>query len=148
MKVWLLTTMPYPYRQWEIPFPLPGYMFDRRLGKDLCEGYLALYRRADELGFDGICVAEHHSGKTGIDPSPNLMASVLAKQTKQARIVVMGNCLPLHGHPIRLAEELDRHRRKHGGEHRVGSKTACIHDDGLLHNRATCRDHGLLSQVR
>jgi alkanesulfonate monooxygenase SsuD/methylene tetrahydromethanopterin reductase-like flavin-dependent oxidoreductase (luciferase family) len=106
MKVWLLTTMPYPYRQWEIPFPLPGYMFDRRLGKDLYEGYLALYRRADELGFDGICVAEHHSGKTGIDPSPNLMASVLAKQTNHARIVVMGNCLPLHGHPIRLAEEL------------------------------------------
>ncbi|MCH6546774.1 MAG: LLM class flavin-dependent oxidoreductase, partial [Deltaproteobacteria bacterium] len=96
------------------PFPLPGYMFDRRLGKDLYEGYLALYRRADELGFDGICVAEHHSGKTGIDPSPNLMASVLAKQTKQARIVVMGNCLPLHGHPIRLAEELDRQPRKHG----------------------------------
>jgi alkanesulfonate monooxygenase SsuD/methylene tetrahydromethanopterin reductase-like flavin-dependent oxidoreductase (luciferase family) len=34
------------------------------------------------------------------------MAAVLATQTERARIGLLGNCLPLHGHPVRLAEEL------------------------------------------
>jgi alkanesulfonate monooxygenase SsuD/methylene tetrahydromethanopterin reductase-like flavin-dependent oxidoreductase (luciferase family) len=34
------------------------------------------------------------------------MAAALATQTQAAKIVLMGNCLPLHGHPVRLAEEL------------------------------------------
>jgi alkanesulfonate monooxygenase SsuD/methylene tetrahydromethanopterin reductase-like flavin-dependent oxidoreductase (luciferase family) len=106
MKVWLFDIMQWPYRQWEIPYPFPGTMYDRELGKELYDGHLALYKRADELGYDGVCFAEHHYGTNSVDPSPNLMAAAVATHTENAKIVVLGNCLPMHGHPIRLAEEL------------------------------------------
>jgi len=106
MKVWLFDIMPWPYRQAEIPHPFPGYMYDRALGKELYDGHLALYQRADELGYDGVCFAEHHYGTNSVDPSPNLMAAAVATHTSNCKIVIMGNCLPMHGHPVRVAEEL------------------------------------------
>src|SRR5438477_7217922 len=106
MQVWLFDIMPWPYRQAEIPHPFPGRLFDRALGKELYDGHLALYRRADELGYDGVCFAEHHYGTNSVDPSPNLMAAAVARETSNCKLVIMGNCLPLHGHPVRLAEEL------------------------------------------
>jgi alkanesulfonate monooxygenase SsuD/methylene tetrahydromethanopterin reductase-like flavin-dependent oxidoreductase (luciferase family) len=106
MEVWLFDIMPWPYRQGEIPHPFPGRLFDRKLGKELYDGHLALYKRADELGYDGVCFAEHHYGTNSVDPSPNLMASAVATNTSNCKIVILGNCLPMHGHPIRLAEEL------------------------------------------
>jgi alkanesulfonate monooxygenase SsuD/methylene tetrahydromethanopterin reductase-like flavin-dependent oxidoreductase (luciferase family) len=106
MQIWLFDIMQWPYRQWEIPYPFPGSMYDRALGRELYQGHLALYRRADELGYDGVCFAEHHSGTTSVDPSPNLMAAAVATHTENAKIVVLGNCLPMHGHPVRVAEEL------------------------------------------
>src|SRR5207248_10788405 len=41
-----------------------------------------------------------------LTPSPNVLAAAVATHTTNAKIVLMGNCLPLHGHPVRLAEEL------------------------------------------
>ena len=106
MKVWLFDIMPWPYRHREVPHPFPGYMFDRELARGLYQDHLALYRRADELGYDGVCFAEHHYGTNSVDPSPNLMAAAVATQTTNCKIVILGNCLPMHGHPVRLAEEL------------------------------------------
>ena len=90
MQVWLFDIMPWPYRQWEIPHPFPGSMFDRELGKELYDGHLALYKRADELGYDGVCFAEHHYGTNSVDPSPNLMAAAVATHTSNAKIVILG----------------------------------------------------------
>ncbi len=106
LEIWLFDIMPWPYRQSEIPHPFPGHMYDRKLGKQLYDEHLALYRRADELGYDGVCFAEHHYGTNSVDPSPNVMASAVAAQTSNVKIVILGNCLPMHGHPVRLAEEL------------------------------------------
>ena len=39
-------------------------------------------------------------------PSPNIMAACLARRTKQAKLVVLGNVLPLYDHPQRVAEEI------------------------------------------
>jgi alkanesulfonate monooxygenase SsuD/methylene tetrahydromethanopterin reductase-like flavin-dependent oxidoreductase (luciferase family) len=39
-------------------------------------------------------------------PSPNLMAATLARSTRDAAIVVMGNSLALYNPPIRVAEEM------------------------------------------
>jgi alkanesulfonate monooxygenase SsuD/methylene tetrahydromethanopterin reductase-like flavin-dependent oxidoreductase (luciferase family) len=61
---------------------------------------------ADECGFDGICVNEHHGNAYGLMPSPNLMASVLASRTSEAAIVVLGNSVALYNPPIRVAEEM------------------------------------------
>lgn len=106
MKVWLFNLFPWStYGDDEIPYPFPGSMYDRQAGKELYDGCLALDRRADELGFDGIAIGEHHYATNSTLPSPNLIAAALATQTRNAKIVLLGNCLPLH-HPIRLAEEL------------------------------------------
>jgi alkanesulfonate monooxygenase SsuD/methylene tetrahydromethanopterin reductase-like flavin-dependent oxidoreductase (luciferase family) len=106
MKVWLFNLFPWStYTHEEIPYPFPGSMYDRDAGRELYDGCLALDRRADELGFDGIAVGEHHYATNSTLPSPNLIAAALAAQTQRAKIVLLGNCVPLH-HPIRLAEEL------------------------------------------
>lgn len=106
MEVWLFNIMGWPYGGANIPHPFPGSMFDARLAKELYDGCLAIDYLADELGFDGIAFAEHHYGRAGTNPSPNLMAAAVATHTRNAKIVLMGNCLALHGHPVRLAEEL------------------------------------------
>ena len=60
---------------------------------------------AAEIGFDGVCVNEHHQNAYGLMPSPNLIASSLARRTRDAAIVVMGNSLALYNPPVRVAEE-------------------------------------------
>jgi alkanesulfonate monooxygenase SsuD/methylene tetrahydromethanopterin reductase-like flavin-dependent oxidoreductase (luciferase family) len=60
---------------------------------------------AAEMGFDGICVNEHHSNGYGLMPSPNLIASSLARRTRDAALIVMGNSLALYNPPVRVAEE-------------------------------------------
>lgn len=101
MEVWEFDQMPWPRPG---PRVLPGRDFDRSYAKELYDGHLAMARRADELGYDGFCLTEHHY--SSLDPSPNILASYLAAVTERIKIVMLGNCLPLHGHPIRLAEEL------------------------------------------
>ena len=44
-----------------------------------------------ELGFDGICVNEHHQNAYGLMPSPNLMARALTRRTKRCKIAVIGS---------------------------------------------------------
>ena len=46
---------------------------------------------AEELGFDGVCVNEHHQTAYGLMPAPNLIASILARQTKRVKIAILGN---------------------------------------------------------
>jgi alkanesulfonate monooxygenase SsuD/methylene tetrahydromethanopterin reductase-like flavin-dependent oxidoreductase (luciferase family) len=38
-------------------------------------------------------------------PSPNIVAAALTQRTKRAKLVVLGNLLPLHLNPLRIAEE-------------------------------------------
>ena len=62
---------------------------------------------AARAGFDGVCTNEHHQNAYGFMPSPNLMGSVLAKQTNDldVAIVQMGMTLPTTSPPVRVAEE-------------------------------------------
>ena len=61
---------------------------------------------AAEMGFDAICVNEHHSNGYGLMPSPNLIASSLARRTSDTALCVMGNSLALYNPPTRVAEEM------------------------------------------
>jgi alkanesulfonate monooxygenase SsuD/methylene tetrahydromethanopterin reductase-like flavin-dependent oxidoreductase (luciferase family) len=106
VEVWLFNIRPWPYDVAEIGYPFPSSLYDAGRAKALYDGAMAVDRRADELGFDGVCFAEHHYGRTAVSPSPNLLAAAVATHTERAKIVLMGNCLPLHAHPVRLAEEL------------------------------------------
>lgn len=83
----------------------PNGLYAPELGSELYNRYLDELVYSEELGFDGVCVNEHHQNSYGIMPSPNLMAAILARQTKRLKIAVVGNALPLYNPPTRVAEE-------------------------------------------
>ena len=79
--------------------------YDPEKGAMLYERYLNQLERAEELGFDGIGVNEHHQTAYGMMPSPIVMASSLARRTHRVKICILGSALPLRQHPLTLAEE-------------------------------------------
>ena len=85
---------------------LPNEHFDPDKGGQYYQDYLAQLQHADSLGFDGICVNEHHCNAYGLMPSPNLMASILTQTTSEAALIVLGNSLALYQPPLRVAEEM------------------------------------------
>jgi alkanesulfonate monooxygenase SsuD/methylene tetrahydromethanopterin reductase-like flavin-dependent oxidoreductase (luciferase family) len=59
---------------------------------------------AEEMGFDSVWIAEHHSSRYGIFPSLMPIVSYIAARTKKIRIGTGVSVLPFHN-PILLAEE-------------------------------------------
>jgi alkanesulfonate monooxygenase SsuD/methylene tetrahydromethanopterin reductase-like flavin-dependent oxidoreductase (luciferase family) len=105
--------MPYPYLPDDFDtaydstsLTYPNANFDPSLGAALYARYLDELEYADQLGFDGIAVNEHHQSAYGLMPSPNLMAAALARRTSRARIMVLGNAIGIRGNPLRVAEEI------------------------------------------
>ncbi len=80
--------------------------FDPVAGSRLYNEYLEHYRLAEEVGFDGIMLNEHHNAPFCMQAKCNVFASILAATTKRVKIVLLGNPLPLADNPVRLAEEL------------------------------------------
>jgi len=112
MKVHSFHLMPYPYlpedfreRYHSVYIDIPTDLYDPELGHQVYNDYLDELEYAAEVGFDGICVNEHHSNAYGLVPSPNLMAATLARRTKNAGLVVLGNSIALYNPPTRVAEE-------------------------------------------
>ena len=65
---------------------------------------IALWKRLDELGFEGIFFSEHHFGLS-YSPSPNLLIAAIARSTARLRLGTMGMVLPLY-QPWRVLEEI------------------------------------------
>jgi len=84
----------------------PNSFYDPVKGAELYNRYLDELEYADTLGYDGICVNEHHQNAYGLMPSPNVIAGMLARRTKNAKIAILGNGLPLRANPLRVAEEI------------------------------------------
>jgi len=80
-------------------------LFDPAKGHRMYNEFMDELECAAEAGFDGICVNEHHQNGYGLMPSPNLIASALARRTSDAALCVMGNSLALYNPPVRVAEE-------------------------------------------
>src|SRR6202167_3930366 len=80
--------------------------YDPVAGSRLYNEYLEDYILAEDSGADGIMLNEHHNAPFCMQSKTNIFASILAAATKQAKIVILGNPLPLCDNPIRLAEEL------------------------------------------
>jgi alkanesulfonate monooxygenase SsuD/methylene tetrahydromethanopterin reductase-like flavin-dependent oxidoreductase (luciferase family) len=109
MRFFSFHLMPYPALPPDYDGPAwitcPNGLFDPEVGHQVYNRYLDELIYAEELGFDGVCVNEHHQNAYGLMPSPNLMASILARQTSRVKIAVVGNALPLYNPPTRVAEE-------------------------------------------
>ncbi len=84
----------------------PNHYFDPKEGSRLYNERLEEYILADEVGFDGIMLNEHHNGPFCMQAKVNIFATLLAGMTKKVKIVLLGNPLPISENPIRLAEEL------------------------------------------
>jgi alkanesulfonate monooxygenase SsuD/methylene tetrahydromethanopterin reductase-like flavin-dependent oxidoreductase (luciferase family) len=80
-------------------------LFDPVKGHRMYNEFMDELEFAAEAGFDAICVNEHHSNGYGLMPSPNLIASALARRTRDTALCVMGNSLALYNPPVRVAEE-------------------------------------------
>jgi alkanesulfonate monooxygenase SsuD/methylene tetrahydromethanopterin reductase-like flavin-dependent oxidoreductase (luciferase family) len=96
--------MPYAVVDEVDRWPVPHKMFDPAVGHDLYRQYLDQMELADELGFDWVGCNEHHSTPYGLMSNPNLIGAVLTQRTKQARLAMLGNLVPLLN-PLRVAEE-------------------------------------------
>jgi alkanesulfonate monooxygenase SsuD/methylene tetrahydromethanopterin reductase-like flavin-dependent oxidoreductase (luciferase family) len=109
MDFFFFHLMPWPYLPADYEGPAwvkcPNSNYDGRRGHDVYNRYLDELVYAEQLGFDGVCVNEHHANAYGNMPSPNLIASILARQTTRCKIAVVGNALPLYNPPLRVAEE-------------------------------------------
>ena len=84
---------------------VPNSLWDAQKSRGLYQQYIDQLAYADELGFDGMVLNEHHQNIYGLMPSPNLIAAALSQRTKRGKIVILGNLLPLHLNPLRVAEE-------------------------------------------
>ena len=80
-------------------------LFDPRRAHHMYNDFMDELEYAARLGFDAICVNEHHSNGYGLMPSPNLIASTLARRTTDTTLCVMGNSIALYNPPTRVAEE-------------------------------------------
>jgi alkanesulfonate monooxygenase SsuD/methylene tetrahydromethanopterin reductase-like flavin-dependent oxidoreductase (luciferase family) len=81
-------------------------LFDPNVGNRAYNAYIDQIEYAAGLGFDGIGVNEHHSNGYGMMPSPNLIASILARSCPDIAILILGDSVALYNPPIRVAEEI------------------------------------------
>ena len=58
------------------------------------------------MGFDGLMLNEHHSTPFCMGGVMNVEAAILARITRQAKIVLLGNVLPIWDDPLWLVEQL------------------------------------------
>src|SRR5258708_18236888 len=105
--------MPWPYLPADFDekydsawVTLPNSIYDPIKGHAKYNRYLDEIERADKLGWDSVIVNEHHQNAYGTMPSPNIMAAALTQRVKRAKIGIVGNALPLHDDPLRVAEEI------------------------------------------
>ena len=79
--------------------------FDPVKGAKLYNRYLDEMEYADQLGFDGVIVNEHHQTAYGLMPVPAVLAGALSRSVKKGKIGVLGRALPLVNNPLTIAEE-------------------------------------------
>jgi alkanesulfonate monooxygenase SsuD/methylene tetrahydromethanopterin reductase-like flavin-dependent oxidoreductase (luciferase family) len=86
-------------------FGVPNTYFDPVKGSELYNTYLDEAVYAEEMGFDGIMLNEHHGTPFTLGAVMDVEAAILARITRRVKIVLLGNPLPV-ADPLRLAEEL------------------------------------------
>jgi alkanesulfonate monooxygenase SsuD/methylene tetrahydromethanopterin reductase-like flavin-dependent oxidoreductase (luciferase family) len=110
MQTWFFTEDAYPYlpdttTYESIRVNLPNRHYDPAKGADLYHMYLDLWCAADDLGLE-VMVNEHHQTATCVVPAAPLMLAILARQTRRARLLILGNPIANRSQPIRVAEEM------------------------------------------
>ena len=80
--------------------------FDPVEGSRLYNERIEEYKLAEEVGYDGIMVNEHHNAPYCMQPRITVWSSILAAITERVKIVQLGNPLPTYDSPLMFAEEI------------------------------------------
>ena len=110
MKSWWFTEDCYPHLPDEstyrsIRVDLPNANCEPEVAHELYNRYLDLWCACDEIGL-GIMLNEHHQTATCMVPAAPIMLGILARQTKNERLLILGNPIPNRNQPVRVAEEM------------------------------------------
>ncbi len=81
-------------------------IYDAEIGAQLYNRYLDEKIYAEEMGFDGLVLNEHHGTPFCMGGAMNVEASILARVTDRAKIVLLGNIIPIWDDPLWLVEQL------------------------------------------
>jgi len=109
MRVYHFTEQPYP-DAWNdhggsLRVNLPNRKCEPAVAADLYHRFYDEWLLADELGFD-IMLNEHHQTATCMSSTVVVGLSILARETKRARLLVLGYPIGHRPDPLRVAEEL------------------------------------------
>jgi alkanesulfonate monooxygenase SsuD/methylene tetrahydromethanopterin reductase-like flavin-dependent oxidoreductase (luciferase family) len=109
MRVYHFTEQPYP-GAWNdhggsLRVNLPNRKCEPAIAADLFHRYYDEWLLADALGFD-IMLNEHHQTATCMSSTVVVGLSILARETKRARLLVLGYPIGHRPDPLRVAEEL------------------------------------------
>lgn len=110
MQFWHFSETAYPYLPEDDSFDsvrvtLPNSIIDPERAAALWDRYLAEWQVADESGIN-IMINEHHATATCMDPAAPVIAGILGRITKDARILILGNPVANRKDPVRVAEEM------------------------------------------
>ena len=149
MKMEMFHLMPYRElpedfneRYHSVWVDIPSELFDAERAHSFYNHTLDELEYAAQMGYDGVCVNEHHSNAYGFMPSPNIMAGALARRTRDTAIIVLGNSIALYNPPIRVAEEFAMLDCISGGRLVAGFPVGSSADTNFAYgmNPATLRD--------
>ena len=110
MKAWHFSENAYPYLppadEYEsIRVSLPSRNYDPKKGAALYDRYIDEWLIAEDEGVE-IMLNEHHQTATCVDPAAPLVLAALARLTKKARLLILGNPVANRRQPVRVAEEM------------------------------------------
>jgi alkanesulfonate monooxygenase SsuD/methylene tetrahydromethanopterin reductase-like flavin-dependent oxidoreductase (luciferase family) len=111
MQAWYLCENPYPFVPQEVldrvdsvRGSLPNKYCDPQVAARLYEECLDEYRLCDEVGLN-IISNEHHAGINCLYGASPLILGILARETKNVRILSLGTLITVRQDPVRIAEE-------------------------------------------
>lgn len=110
MENWYFSEVAYPFLPPEDEFAsmrvtLPNAFMDPEKAAGLWDRYLQEWQVADDYGLN-VMLNEHHSTATCMNAAAPLVASVLARSTVNAKILLLGNPVANRSDPVRIAEEM------------------------------------------
>ena len=111
MRVWYFSEMAY-HPSWDkglergsLRVEFPNEHVDPDVAHKLLHRYFDEFAACDDAGLD-IMVNEHHATATCMTISVPMALSVIARETRKARLLALGNPITNRPDPVRVAEEM------------------------------------------
>jgi alkanesulfonate monooxygenase SsuD/methylene tetrahydromethanopterin reductase-like flavin-dependent oxidoreductase (luciferase family) len=127
--------------------------FDPVEGARLYQERLKEYLLAEEVGYDGIMVNEHHNAPYCMQPRVTVWSSILAAVTNRVKIVQLGNPLPTYDNPLMFAEQIamidmiSQGRLVSGIVRGAGQETICLNSNPAYNRERFNEAHDLLVKI-